>query len=70
MNRNQGLGKRLFKDAVAEASKKGANRLYISATPSEHTVNFYFRLGCMVTRHPDPALYVLEPEDIHLEYAL
>jgi hypothetical protein len=48
----------------------GARRLYISATPSENTVGFYTHLGCVITREVDPALFELEPEDIHLEYAI
>lgn len=70
MYRNQGLGVRLFDLARAEASQRGAKRLYISATPSENTINFYLRLGCKVTSQPDPELFELEPEDIHLECQL
>jgi hypothetical protein len=47
-----------------------ARRLYISATPSENTVNFYLRQGCVLARQIDPELFELEPEDIHLEYDL
>ncbi len=68
--RDQGLGKQLFTTASAEARRRGAQKLYISATPSEHTINFYLRLGCVITAEPDPELYELEPEDIHLEYTL
>jgi predicted N-acetyltransferase YhbS len=68
--RDKGLGKLLFNAAAAEALKRGAKRLYISATPSEHTINFYLRLRCTIAAKPDPELYELEPEDIHLEYAL
>lgn len=64
--RDQGLGKRLFKLAQAEARRRGAKQLYISATPSEHTIRFYRNLGCQVTTEPDPELLALEPEDIHL----
>jgi len=64
------LGRRLFEMAKVEANQREAKRLYISATPSEHTINFYLRLGCTVTRQPDPELFMLEPEDIHLEYAI
>lgn len=68
--RNQGWGKKLFDLAIAEARQRGAKGLYISATPSEHTVGFYLRLGCRVTPEPDAELLALEPEDIHLEYVL
>jgi GNAT superfamily N-acetyltransferase len=65
--RSSGLGTQLFKRAKAAARERGARRLYISATPSENTVNFYLRLGCAVAAEPDPELFELEPEDIHLE---
>jgi predicted N-acetyltransferase YhbS len=65
--RNKGLGTRLFELARATARRKGAKRLYISATPSENTINFYLRLGCTVAGEPDPELLELEPIDIHLE---
>ncbi len=68
--RGQGLGRRLFDLAKAEARSRGASGLYISATPSEHTVNFYMRLGCTLAACLDPDLLALEPEDIHLECAL
>ena len=65
--RNRGLGAQLFELAKVTARERGARRLYISATPSEHTINFYSRLGCEIAREPDPELLKLEPEDIHLE---
>jgi predicted N-acetyltransferase YhbS len=65
--RNRGLGTQLFELAKATARERGAKRLYVSATPSENTVNFYRRLGCAVAGEPDPELIELEPEDIHLE---
>ncbi len=65
--RKQGLGRRLYELARDRARRLGAKGLYVSATPSENTVNFYLRLGCVVTSEPDPHLFELEPEDIHLE---
>jgi predicted N-acetyltransferase YhbS len=65
--RNQGFGKRLFDLARAESIRRGAKGIYISATPSENTINFYLSLGCKVSGNPDPDLFELEPEDIHLE---
>jgi predicted N-acetyltransferase YhbS len=65
--RNSGLGTQLFELAKAAARERGARRLYISASASENTVNFYLRLGCAVAAEPDPELFELEPEDIHLE---
>jgi predicted N-acetyltransferase YhbS len=65
--RKQGLGKRLFEMASAKARERGARKMYISATPSQNTVDFYLRLGAVVTKEPDPELFALEPEDVHLK---
>ncbi len=68
--RDRGLGTVLFREAERLAREHGAKRLYISATPSEHTINFYLGRGCIVTAEPDRELWELEPEDIHLECRL
>lgn len=68
--RKQGLGKRLFEMASTKAREWGARQMYISATPSESTVNFYVQLGAVVTGEPNPELLALEPEDIHLVYSM
>lgn len=68
--RKKGFGKLLFKIAVQKAIEIGADKLYISSTPSENTVNFYLHLNCRLTEDVDPELYKLEPEDIHLEYII
>lgn len=65
--RGQGLGVELFERSRGVARERGAKRLYVSATPSQHTIDFYLRRGCRVTDEPDPELFALEPEDIHLE---
>ncbi|EPO8012708.1 GNAT family N-acetyltransferase, partial [Pseudomonas aeruginosa] len=44
--------------------------LYVSATPSQNTVDFYTRLGCRLCMEPDEELYRLEPEDVHLVYQI
>ena len=69
-SRKKRLGRVLFEKAVAKAREMGAKRLYISATPSENTVHFYTHLGCSVTKEIDRELFELEPEDIHMEYAI
>jgi len=68
--RGQGLGTKLFNLAVEKAKALGARKLYISATPSENTVDYYMRLGCVLATEVDPELFALEPEDIHLEYVI
>ena len=65
--RKQGLGKQLFIAAEENARTLGARGLYISATPSENTINFYRARGSTVILQPDPELFALEPDDIHLE---
>lgn len=64
--RGTGVGTALFERARAEAKQRGANRMYVSATPTENTVRFYLARGCEVLAEPDARLFALEPEDIHL----
>lgn len=64
--RNQGLGKYLFELAKTEARARGAKYLYISATPNLNTIRFYLKQGCQLAASPDPELFALEPQDIHL----
>lgn len=64
--RRTGMGAQLFGLAKTTAREQGARRLYVSATPSENTINFYLRLGCVLAEEPDRDLFALEPEDIHL----
>ncbi len=68
--RGSGLGATLFERAAARAEALGARALYISSSPSEKTVQFYFRRGCRPTPETDPELFALEPLDIHLELEL
>ena len=68
--RRSGLGRALFDRVVSKAQLLGARRLYVSATSSENTVDFYLRRGCRLAQVLDPALYALEPEDVHLEFEI
>jgi len=65
--RHKGIGGKLLKQVMDKAKKLGAKRLYVSATPSKNTVDFYRHMGCRLAAEPNPKLYRLEPEDIHLE---
>ena len=69
-SRRQGIASALFKIALEKARDLGAKKIYISATPSEHTIDYYRRLGCILATEIDPELYALEPEDIQLEYKI
>ncbi|MGY2375207.1 GNAT family N-acetyltransferase [Pseudomonas sp. SDO524_S393] len=64
--RGQGLGSRLFALACEQGRQAGADALYVSATESRNTVDFYRRHGCRLLSRPDPDLYAQEPHDIHL----
>jgi predicted N-acetyltransferase YhbS len=66
-HRDKGLGTKLMSLVKKRAKRMGARRLYISATPSKHTIDFYLGLGCKLASEINPKLYELEPEDIHLE---
>ena len=68
--RKKGLGKKLFHLCARKALESGAKKIYISATPSENTVDFYLRLGCVLATEIDEKLFALEPGDIHLEFNL
>ncbi len=68
--RGRGIGATLFRQAARAARERGAKWLYISATPTEHTVQFYLHLGATLNANPDPVLFAREPEDIHLLCAL
>ena len=66
--RGKGIGTRLFECAGETSRALGAGGLYVSATPSQNTVDFYLGRGCEVLASPDPELFAEEPEDIHLEW--
>jgi GNAT superfamily N-acetyltransferase len=68
--RGRGVGTQLFDAAVSHARGAGATALYVSATPTENTVDFYLNRGCVLAPEPDPRLLAAEPDDIHLIYPL
>lgn len=68
--RGHGIGRKLWKMAVAEAKNAGAKELYISACCSEETVGFYKAMGAIVTNDPIPAMAKAEPYDIQMTFAL
>jgi len=64
--RRQGIASHFFDEIVEMAHQTGARQLYVSATPSESAVGFYTSRGFVWTKTPHPALFALEPEDIHM----
>jgi len=68
--RDRGVGSGLLEMACDHARARGAKSLYVSATPSEHTVGFYLLRGCRSADPIDPSLCEAEPDEIHLELPL
>ncbi len=65
-HRRHGVASLLFREMREVAARRGARRLYISATPSEGALRFYLGQGARLADPPDPALLALEPDDVHL----
>lgn len=68
--RKNGISSELIRRASDIARSFGAKKLYISATPSQNTIDFYLHKGCRFVEELDEELYALEPDDIHLELVL
>jgi ribosomal protein S18 acetylase RimI-like enzyme len=63
--RHTGVARSLCRRCYDLARRRGARQIYVSATPSNSAVGFYEAEGFRLTT-PDPALFALEPEDIHM----
>ncbi len=68
--RKKGVGTALIELVKKKAKKIGAKKLYVSATPSKNTVNFYMKRGFKLAKEIDQKKYEQEPEDIHMELKL
>lgn len=68
--RGKRIGHHLVQECKKVALNFGAVKLYISATPTKATVDFYLNLGATLAKEIDPQLFELEPLDIHLELQL
>jgi GNAT superfamily N-acetyltransferase len=64
--RGRGVGARLTQEVIELARASGARRLYVSATPTVPTVEFYRSLGFELAAEPHPEMLRAEPDDIHL----
>lgn len=69
-HRKKGIGKKLVDLTKSKAVELGATKLYISATPTQNTVDFYIGIGSELASEVNKELFELEPEDIHLELKL
>jgi GNAT superfamily N-acetyltransferase len=65
-HRRRGVAGRLLEEVRQEALRRGARRLYVSATPSEAALGFYLARGARLAVPVDPTLAALEPDDVHL----
>ena len=69
-HRHRGIGRALTEEAVRRARSAGAERLYVSATPTRRTVDFYRQQGFVPLATPNARMLALEPDDIHMELTL
>ena len=65
-HRRSGIGTQLMQRMGDEAREARASKLYVSAVPTDSTVNFYLNQGFRLNLDPHPELLALEPEDIHM----
>jgi predicted N-acetyltransferase YhbS len=70
MHRRNGIGRLLADEVGRLARADGAERLYVSATPTRGTVDFYAQLGFRPVATPDKRLLAMEPDDIHMDRKL
>ncbi|WP_394343629.1 GNAT family N-acetyltransferase [Flavobacterium cerinum] len=68
--REMKLGYKLLEKCKKGAKGFGVQKLYISATPTKNTVDFYLRNGAVPVTELDAELYKIEPDDIYLEISI
>lgn len=66
---HQGIGKALFTAIAGKASEFGAEKLFISAIPSEDTISFYLSVGCQDASEIIED-FVDSPDDRYLEFSI
>lgn len=64
--RGQGIGILLLEAAIGRARHSGVDGIYISATRTAPTVDFYLARGAVLAVPADPERLAKEPVDIHL----
>lgn len=69
-SRGKKVGQGLLRECKEIASAFGAGKLYISATPTKGTVDFYINNSAVLVKELDEELFKMEPDDIHLEIEL
>nr|WP_199081157.1 GNAT family N-acetyltransferase [Pedobacter sp. ASV19] len=69
-SRGKKVGQVLLQKCKGIAKAFGASKLYISATPTKNTVDFYTGNNAILVKELDEELFKMEPNDIHLEIEL
>jgi GNAT superfamily N-acetyltransferase len=64
--RGKGIGRELSKKVIDKARSEGKRRIYLTASPTKSTVDFYLKLGFELAEQLNEELYKLEPNDIHM----
>jgi GNAT superfamily N-acetyltransferase len=65
-DRRKGIARELTHEVARLARADGALGLYVSATPTRGTVDFYSSQGFKALVEPDERMLALEPDDIHM----
>ena len=64
--RRMGIGRNLSNIVINKAKSEGKRRIYLTASPSKSTVDFYMTLGFKLADQLNEELFKLEPKDIHM----
>ena len=64
--RQMGIGKRLSERVLEKAGTDGKKAIYVTATPTKATVDFYRKIGFELAGQLNEELFELEPDDIHM----
>jgi ribosomal protein S18 acetylase RimI-like enzyme len=64
--RRRGIGHQLAEMLIDYVREQEIPSLYVTATPTKGTVDFYRNLGFRPTDMPLPELLEMEPDDIHM----
>lgn len=65
-HRGRGVASALWDHAIDAARAAGATSMYVSAVPTGSAVGFYLGRGCRLADPVHPALFDMEPDDVHL----
>jgi len=65
-HRLSGIAKSLYLKVQDAARSRGSRTLYVCATPTDSSINFYLSQGFEPASNPDAALLENQPDDIHM----